>query len=160
MDNHVLFYSNNCKYSVEVLQRIRDTEYADKVVKICIDTVDKSKIPPYITSVPTILLTGTMRQLKGEELFQWITENVKESPTNNTGIQPYEFNDMSMISDNYSTLDGNDINSNFALTSGENVPFKGEENTKVDESKLSRSLEQYMSERDADMSIPDPIKRI
>ena len=157
MAKDVLFYSNHCRYSVEILQSLKETEYDRNIVKICVDNVPKGKIPAYIISVPTLLMVDSMRQIKDEELFQWISEQTRIAKKSE--ISPFQCGEMNCYSDSYSLVDGkNNFAQNFALVSGDNVPFVGE-NAKIDESKLNKSFDQYMAERDSDKAIGTGVKK-
>lgn len=50
----VLFYSNYCLFSKDVLSRIMKLNVKQQVVLICVD-VYKAKLPPSLTVVPTLM---------------------------------------------------------------------------------------------------------
>ena len=71
MNKFVLFYSEKCKYSQEFLRLIQPTDLNELFIKISIH--DKSiKLPPKLTSVPTIIVPNIPKPLTGKDVFEWL----------------------------------------------------------------------------------------
>ena len=71
-DDYILFYSNKCLHSKELLNLLyKDVELNQKFTKINIDNTNV-KIPPYIKAVPTAIVTnnGEPSLLVGSNIFK------------------------------------------------------------------------------------------
>lgn len=68
---NILFYSNNCPFSKEILNLIIKNQITNHFKLICIE--DKNiKIPPFITNVPTLVVKNVNKPLIGLDAFNWI----------------------------------------------------------------------------------------
>jgi len=107
-NNYMLYYSNfciNCKDFINVL--CKNPIYS-RFIKINVSA--KTNFPPFIKSVPTILVPGYTKPLVGREVFNWL-ENLskKETKKQNKDIIPYSPGEMGCsMSDNYSYIDFKD----------------------------------------------------
>lgn len=105
-NEHILFYSNKCNHSKELLVLLtKDPELNKQFIKINIDTRGV-KIPPYIKSVPSAIIpiNGNPSLLVGVNIFKWYDENHKKNVISNT-IMDYDPMGMTGYSDNFSFLD-------------------------------------------------------
>ena len=117
MSRPVLFYSPNCKYSIELWNKLKQSKKLNMIIKI---NVNKTKnIPKNIQSVPTLLVKGRPL-LTGNSIELFLnsySENVnvnnvvvkdKDNEVSN-GIEDYMPGEMgSSWSDSYSYI-GKDI---------------------------------------------------
>ncbi len=113
INKHLLFYSNLCTYSNEIYQKILKYNLKENFYLIDISK-NKFKIPDKITSVPSLLLNDKKTLLKEENLEEFINNLNKK---NEIDVLPY-FQNGSLLSDNYSLLNENDINDGQALNKG------------------------------------------
>tara|TARA_Y100000389_G_C17318082_1_gene441579 strand:- start:342 stop:920 length:579 start_codon:yes stop_codon:yes gene_type:complete len=87
---------------------------------VCIDTASiRSKLPPYVRSVPCLIEGGTNKVLIGSDILEWIKHreisqnsqqrNIPPPPNNNVssenGPNAWHFTEMSNFSDPYSFID-------------------------------------------------------
>ena len=125
--NYVLFYSNYCKHSCELINNLKDNKIKDDITFICIDnriTIDgciytqlengnKILIPEFIKEVPSmLLLNNNNKTIKGPEILKFINDIIMNevSNTTNGNMEPecYSFYEMGGLSDPYSYLDISD----------------------------------------------------
>jgi len=66
----VLFFSNRCSYSKELIQELYKNGLFELFQKVSID--GNPNIPSGITAVPTMIVSGYPRPLVGKECFAWI----------------------------------------------------------------------------------------
>ena len=91
MKKDILFYSNFCTYSKEVINSISKTPLNDAMLFVCVDD-DNIQLPPFITSVPTIYLINDKKIVVDEAIPEWIKEKLSTSkgPESSEGeIQAY-----------------------------------------------------------------------
>ncbi len=98
----ILYYSNYCKHSQNVLNTLVKSNLTDKISFICIDKrytdphtneikikLEKGSevlLPPNIKSVPTLLLVQQHFQtIKGSDIIQYFHKDIKEKNNNATG---------------------------------------------------------------------------
>ncbi len=106
-NDYILFYSNKCNHSKELLVLLtKDPELNKKFIKINIDTRGV-KIPPYVKSVPSAIIpmNGSPSLLVGVNIFKWYDENHKVN-VQSSSIMDYDPLGMAGYSDNFSFLDG------------------------------------------------------
>lgn len=68
----VLFYSKNCKNCLEFLKKLKEEnmlKYFEEY--FCID--GKRSLPPFLHSVPTIIVSDSEKPLVGDDAFNWLT---------------------------------------------------------------------------------------
>lgn len=70
METFVLFYSNYCANCKEFIQQLYKTQFFEKFKKVCVD--NNPKVPPQISSIPTIIVPRMMKPLVGTEAFHWL----------------------------------------------------------------------------------------
>lgn len=101
MDKNILFYSNHCQHSKELLRNINQNPIKDKLIYVCVDDTNIN-IPPFIKVVPTLYLINNKSVLTNNELLGWISQfNKKES----NDILAYNGDNISSLSTNFSFLD-------------------------------------------------------
>ena len=55
---NILFFSEHCPYSKKLIAKIINTPlYNNSLQKVCIDKIDRNRLPNFITSVPMIYLS-------------------------------------------------------------------------------------------------------
>lgn len=152
--NLILFFSNYCAYSKEVLTVITRKNIRNAFVLICIDSVQN--IPPFVDRVPLIVDKHSKQMFADEDIAK-ILEIVASQmyPPVSIEAMPSSFmggptnfetdyeNPLGGAEDNFNMLDMD----NFRIqctNEGEEVKVK-----KAD----SSLLEQYIAQRDADIKI-------
>lgn len=73
----VIFYSQNCEYSNELLNKFHKSPagFAEKFQFVNIDKM--SSLPDYLTEVPTIVVPGNPNPLVGESCFMWVDTQIR-----------------------------------------------------------------------------------
>lgn len=115
----VLFYSNYCTHCKQIMQQTNKIKHLLRFV--CIDTaVIRSKLPPYVKSVPCLIEGCTNKILIGSDILEWIKQceishsqnsqqNIPPSQNNKlsteNGPNAWHFTEMSNFSDPYSFID-------------------------------------------------------
>jgi hypothetical protein len=111
MQQHLLFYSNYCPFSKEVITEITKKNAKDAFLFVCVDT-NRHRLPNYVDRVPTIVLT-TGEILCDDAISQFLDSS---SQSQN---EPLSFNDIqSAYSGNFSL-----ITENPTCTSTDNTPI-------------------------------------
>ena len=77
----VLFFSNKCKFSSELITQLKDSEFSKDFKFI---NVDNSKVPDKIKVVPTIIDSEYKDLLEGKKAFEYLyNKKYFNIPTNN-----------------------------------------------------------------------------
>ena len=160
MNTLILFCSNKCRYSNEILQNINKDANLVSTIKIANIDNNKIKIPPYITNVPSLLIVNNNKKniLVGDEIINWVNKN----RTNNSIV---EFDKMEMggFSDKYSYLEGTtNIGHNFvSINNSQNIITVTESSSTTNDKKniLSQDYERLMAARKNDIGIKPQIPR-
>ena len=108
-NTYIVYYSNYCLNSKEFINILCKTPVYNKFIKVNVSDANVN-IPPFVKSVPTIIVPNVNRPLVGEEVFKWLDET-SEKRINNVeeAINPYHPDEMdNNMGDNYSYLDFND----------------------------------------------------
>ena len=154
-----VFYSIKCQYSETLLKTIQDEKLNDQCQLICFES-NPTRIPDFITSVPTIIAQNLSKPLVGFEAISWvenkkyfnqITNNITKSnvinPNIKSALEEFEFNksESTSISDHYTTindsniekvmLDYNKININAPITNDLS-------NKKIADSKINNEMQE------------------
>lgn len=118
-----VFYSIHCKYSVKLLELIKNENLLNECNLIQFET-NQEKIPSYITSVPTIIAPNLSKPLIGIQTIEWInnrkffnqtTNNIEKnnvvSPDIKSALEGLEFNKLesTSISDHYTNINDTQI---------------------------------------------------
>ena len=105
----VLFYSKNCAHSKKFLEAlVKNPSLSSVIRKVSVDHPDQQRIPPMVTSVPTLIVRGLNRPLVGEQVFSWLENETKgSSAAAADDLMSFAFN----AKDNYTFIEGaNDAN--------------------------------------------------
>lgn len=111
MKKDILFYSNFCTYSKEIINQISKTSLNENVLYVCVDD-DNIQLPPFITSVPTIYLTTDKKIVVDETILEWIKEKVSQThgPTDTPDeLQAYFGGCGDSFGLNCSTIDNKEV---------------------------------------------------
>jgi hypothetical protein len=149
MQKDILFYSNACAFSREMIQIITNNHLKERFILVSVDNKNL-KLPPFVDRVP-LLYTSSKKLIADENLLNYIKSFISVS-----SLQPYALVGANTTSytDNYSFLQETetelgDSARNFNILGFEQPIYitKEDDNT----SNLNTSLEKYMSDRDADL---------
>ena len=78
MKKDILFYSNYCTYSKEIVNNVSKTPLNDKMLFVCVDD-SNIQLPPFVTSVPTIYLINDKKIVTDESIPEWIKEQLSST---------------------------------------------------------------------------------
>ena len=153
MDNkskHLLFYSNFCSFSNEIVDKITKHSLNEKFLLINISK-HKFKIPTNITTVPTVLLNDKRTIYTDNELEDFL-EKIAEK--NNKEVDA--FTPFNSISSNFSFVDSfekqNDsLTKNFGLINGEQNISTPTENAQRSKEKLVDKMSSIEQNRNMDI---------
>jgi hypothetical protein len=107
MDKDIIFYSNYCNYSKEILTQISKSPLNNKMTYICVD--DKNiNLPPFVQAVPTIYLIKDQKVIVDEAISEWIKS--KTQPKQSDELGSY-FGGGDSFSSSFSNLDDSPDNS-------------------------------------------------
>ena len=83
MKKNIIFYSNYCTYSKEIINQISKTPINNKILYVCVD--DKNiQLPAFIKAVPTVYLVEDKKIVIDEQIPKWIEEQIsKKKVVNN-----------------------------------------------------------------------------
>jgi hypothetical protein len=94
MKKDILFYSNFCTYSKEIINSISKTKLNNSIIYVCVDD-NNIQLPPFIKAVPTIYLVNEKKIVVDENITTWLKNNLSQyqnankhttnSPPNNQG---------------------------------------------------------------------------
>ena len=77
----VLFYSEKCKFSKEIIKQIEDSKFSNEFKFL---NIDKNETPEMIKVVPTIIDTNYKDLLEGKKAFEYLfNKKYFNIPTNN-----------------------------------------------------------------------------
>ena len=120
MKKDIIFYSNFCTYSKEIINQISKTPINDNIIYISVDD-ENIELPPFIKAVPTIYLVNDKKIVVDEGITQWIKEKTSK-PVDDT-IQPYFGSTDNSYSSSFSTVNSDESNKPFISS----FTFIGEE---------------------------------
>jgi len=123
----VLFYSSRDGNSKQIIDTLKALNKQDLCRMIEIESVQRSQLPSFLKSVPTLYLPDTNDIFIGKEIFAYIAKPVaarREVPTNAPGtasankgaptataatgdLESWSFSTAGGFSDSYSSWDGN-----------------------------------------------------
>ena len=80
---HICFYSNRCKWSKAFLQELAQTPWKGDFRFVCADpSPTRPKLPDWLKSVPTIVISGEPEPRVGADVMNWLYEKkMKEAAT-------------------------------------------------------------------------------
>ena len=163
---YLLFYSKNCIYCTDLMNKLYKNQNLYKKF-ILINVNNKNiKIPPFVKSVPSILVTeGNNRDLLvGSQVFDWLKNKTEVEVDKSIGN--WDPVTMSGYSDSFSYLDeGNTaMEKNYSFLGkkaiGINTPSEGSNiktSSNQPKSKVDMAYEQLVQSRKLDA--PKPITR-
>ena len=162
--------SNFCMYCKELLIEINKNSLQNQVQYINVDrsATNNPVIPPYVTSVPTLIIQGEPKPYVGEMIFNWIESLKKSNESSNGGPNPWHNQEMggNSFSDCYSFLDGDSTNSSDAIphqfsylgeTNSINTPQEsGGNNNQIEQPQndISQRMEMLQSQREQEINAP------
>jgi glutaredoxin-related protein len=105
-DQYILYYSNYCINCKEFMNMLCKTPVYNKFTKINVSE-GVVNIPPFVKSVPTIIVPNSSKPLVGEDVFKWLEEKSEQRMNSvDQSILPYHPDEMDgVLGDNYSYLD-------------------------------------------------------
>ncbi len=167
-EEYLLFYSKNCIYSTDFVNKLYKNQNLYKKF-ILINVNNKNiKIPNFVKSVPTILVTenNDRQLLVGSQVFDWL-KNKKTEIKEKEDIQNWDPVTMSGYSDSFSYLenDNSAMEKNYSFLGSKsetiNTPSEGSTITKnsssAPKSKTDIAYENLLAQRR--QSTPQPIHR-
>jgi len=110
MKKDIIFYSNYCTYSKEIINQISKTPINDNIVYVSVDD-DNIELPPFIKAVPTVYLVNDKKIVVDEAISEWIKEKVSK-PKEDT-LQPYFGSNDSSFASSCSSIDEKNSNKPF-----------------------------------------------
>ena len=105
-DQYILYYSNYCINCKEFMNILCKTPIYNKFTKVNVSE-GVLNIPPFVKSVPTIIVPNSSQPLVGEDVFKWLEEKSEQRMNSvEQSILPYHPDEMDgVLGDNYSYLD-------------------------------------------------------
>ena len=105
MDKNILFYSNYCSYSKEIVSNFSKAGLQKELVFICVD--DRNiRLPKFITVVPTLYLNKQKKILTEDQISEWIQQQTKSSSNSEEDLMAYHGN-IGGYSSSFSFLEEN-----------------------------------------------------
>ena len=72
---HICYYSNQCKWSKAFITEVSATPWKKQFHYICVDpSPTRPALPPWLKSVPTLVLSGDREPKTGAEVMNWLYE--------------------------------------------------------------------------------------
>lgn len=146
----ILFYSNLCDFSKEVLTTLVKYQLKETFMLVCVDNKNLT-LPSFVDRVPLIYSTSK-KLFADDHLMSYIKSKISSST-----LQPYSLVGMNTgsLSESFSFLDSGD---EFGETSARNYNFLGEDqkiyapdDSSDNNTEGSKKLEAYMASRDTDI---------
>lgn len=146
----ILFYSNLCDFSKEVLATLVKHQLKDNFLLVCVDNKNL-KLPSFVECVP-LIYTASKKLFADDHLMNYIKSKISSS-----SLQPYSLVGMNTgsLSESFSFLDNGD---EFGETSARNYNFLGidqkiyaPEESSENNGEGSKKLEAFMASRDNDI---------
>ena len=166
--DYVLFYSNKCLHSKELLNLLyKDPELNQKFTKVNIDNAN-IKLPPYVKAVPSAIISvdGKPTLMVGNSIFKWYNQR-HTKVVQSQSIQDWDPHTMSGYSDGFSYISNEDvmkksfsfITENITITTPDEKSYSNDDNSgkkTQEKTKLDNDFESYMDKRKYDVpaSIP------
>jgi hypothetical protein len=116
----ILFYSTRCGHSKQIIDTLTALNKQNLYRMIAIEQVDRSQLPAFLKSVPTLYVADTKDIYVGKDIFGYISKPVaarREVPNNAPGtaksataatgdLESWSFSTAGGFSDSYSSWDG------------------------------------------------------
>ena len=77
-----LFYSNYCQHCKELLIKINNFNLKEKVNFNCVDQ-NRKNLPAFVKSVPTIIVPSENKMFSGENVFNWVNNEISKMNVKN-----------------------------------------------------------------------------
>lgn len=169
--NYILFYSNQCEFSNEILNVIKSNGIVGDFVMINIDTIARNKLPSFVDRVPLILIRNKSEVVIEDHLFPFLNSISKKTSTSSgaagaavaSGSGGGYADDLAPahaggggFSDSFSFIEDDQSIKNgkpFEFIDNTDTHRQGANLSSLKEPKFSAdSYDKYMSQRDADMA--------
>lgn len=153
----ILFYSNYCDFSKEIVTLITKKNLRGSILLVCIDTT-KYKIPACIDRVPSMLSADRETLYIEDDLVQYIESKAKSAHPEAESIQTFSWEGGNNYSESFSFVN-EDINGNMTnkgYTFLEEYMPSNASNLKDDDDKMRQSkfdisiYDSYISSRNRD----------
>ena len=82
LEKDLLFYSNYCLHSNNLINQVSKTDLHPKILYICIDD-NKIKVPNFITRVPSLYIVTEKRVLVEDDINDWISSKIRKNNQSN-----------------------------------------------------------------------------
>jgi hypothetical protein len=112
----ILFYSERCANSVEVVKTIQALNKASLFRFVSVDTTPRNLLPPNLSAVPSLYVPDTKQMISGKtNIFAILSKPVqarreiptpRQAPTKPADPLFWSFNDNSNLTCMYSSFDG------------------------------------------------------
>ena len=106
MKKDIIFYSNYCSYSKEIINQIAKTPIHDNIIYVCVDD-DNIQLPPFVKAVPTIYLVNDKKIVVDESISGWIKDKIRKPK--DSEIQAYYGACDNSYGGSFSTIDDSEI---------------------------------------------------
>jgi len=151
MKKDILFYSNYCTYSKEIVNNVSKTPLNDKMLFVCVDD-NNIQLPPFVTSVPTIYLINDKKIVTDESIPEWIKEQLSytKGPEFKDDIQAYYGTCGDSFGLNCSSIDDTEHKpfiSSFTFLSDDNGSTMAAQNDGRNSQQSSKDLEALQRQR-------------
>jgi len=154
MNKNIVFYSNYCNYSKELVNKLSKTKLHDSLIYICVDDKNIS-LPNFVNVVPTIYLYENKQILTEDDINNWVNQNL-QTDDDNEDVIAYHGNSIGLsgFSTNFSFLEG-DNDSMIAKYSFLDSSSKIETPKEFNDSKTNskKNLESFMAQRENDIKL-------
>ena len=106
MKKDIIFYSNYCSYSKEIINQLAKTPIHDNIIYVCVDD-DNIQLPPFVKAVPTIYLVNDKKIVVDESISGWIKDKIRKPK--DSEIQAYYGACDNSYGGSFSTIDDSEI---------------------------------------------------
>jgi hypothetical protein len=156
LQKDILFYSNYCLHSNNLINRLSKTALHNKIFYVCIDD-KKIKIPSFINRVPSIYLVSEKTILVEEDIDTWVSNYIQKinSINNQKKLQKelHQQNDRNNIpqiqkpnhADINNPSNNNSNNSSNNPTSNKNFNSNSNLNTQIEKTNKEEDILGYQS---------------
>ena len=161
MSKILLFYSEYCQYSKNLLEQIAKNGLRGEFLNVCIDSASYN-IPKFVTKVPMLYSKENNRVLVEDEIMDYVDILIKKlASSKQEDVQYYSQVEMdNKFSDNFSFLNDENQKRSFVFlnednTFNDNIIKQSNKPVKEDEPSNridSATIEKYMMKRDADFN--------
>jgi hypothetical protein len=149
MNQDIIFYSNYCKFSQDLIKYITKQDLKNMFVFVCVDK-NKHKIPNQVDRVPALFLAREKRILFEDDIFKCIEQSVQS-------INPME-QPSSSFSDNFAFVENDAMQPNQLVDSkmfarfGEEQRIYTPEDDSGNKNDNEQTLERFNAQRDNDIT--------